>query len=55
MSIIEKIKQMARVKSYIAKQEQKTAKTEYDYFYEKGKAEALENILDYIAHLESLA
>lgn len=55
MNIIEKIKQMARVKSYIAKQEQETAKTEYDYFFEKGKAEALDKVLDYIEHLESLA
>lgn len=55
MSIIERIKRLAMINATTAKEEQKTAKTEYDYFYEKGKAEALENLLDYIEHLESLA
>lgn len=54
MSIIERIKRLAMINATTAKEEQKTAKTEYDYFFEKGKAEALEDLLDYITRLESL-
>lgn len=51
MSIIEKVKQMAAINAYISEQEQKTAKTEYDYFFEKGRKEALDEIIRYIDKL----